>query len=99
MLMAADAVGLRVRVLCKTHNDDDDGQCSTSIQEEFYPLYRKTVSNLKKSYINKMIKSVQDIINKNTMKNTTQLNQKVTTLFQMDETFRDLLMEINRLNQ
>lgn len=77
-------------------SDDESTEFTTAIQDEFYPLYKKSVQGLRKQHVNKMIKSVQDMIKRNTLKNTTQLNKKVTTLFQMDETFRDLLMEINR---
>jgi hypothetical protein len=82
-----------------TNNDDDIYTSFVSnknerydLQEEFYPKYKKIVQNIPKQYTNRIIRSVQEMIKRNSMHNISDLNKKVTSLFHMDETFRDLLL-------
>jgi hypothetical protein len=88
----------------ESDDDDDDDNYSrsssrgrsptTSLQWEYYPFYKRVIKSLSKAYINKMIRSVQDMLKRNSAKNVTELNRKITGLFHMDETFRDILLSI-----
>jgi hypothetical protein len=76
--------------------DDDWFRSSPSmtLSEEFYPLFQRIVKTLTKTHVNKMVRSVQDMIKRNSAKNVAVLNKQITKLFHMDETFRDVLLSI-----
>jgi hypothetical protein len=67
-----------------------------TLQDEFHPLYKKVLKSLTKAQINKMIRNVQDMIKRNSARNISELNKKITRLFHMDETFRDVLLSIQK---
>lgn len=71
-------------------------QASYTISDEYYPVFRRIAKGLKKMFVNKTIKSVQDTIKRNSIKNVIDLNKKITKIFHMDETFRDMLLSIQQ---
>lgn len=99
-----------LRPVSHSENDESQSCCSddsidsimrigfrnecTKINEEYYPLFKKVQNNLTKTYINKMVKAVQDIIKRNSTTNLNELDKKITGLFHMEETFRDLLLSL-----
>lgn len=65
---------------------------SYAIREEYYPVFRKAVNNVTKPFLNRMIRSVQDVIKRNSAKNVLQLNREITKIFHMDEDFRNIIL-------
>ena len=62
-----------------------------SIVDKLYPLYCKTRDKIKKTEANSIIKSVVDIIKRNSSVNIEELNMKITELFNMDREFATIL--------
>ena len=69
---------------------------SRQIEEEYYPVYNAIAKGLKKAFITKTIRDVHDTIKRNSAKNVGELNKKITKLFHMEETFRDVLLSIQQ---
>lgn len=72
--------------------DEDSDDESTDISDKYNSLYIKTRDDTKKSYINNIKKQVIDIIKKNSQRNVNELNKKVTSLFHMEEEFKNKLL-------
>lgn len=99
-----------IRPMSCDEDEEDDNDSDTSsisslrhrsyheptyeIQETYYPIYKKVVNLLTKGMKSKMIRIVQDAIKRNSAKNEKTLNKKITSLFDMDETFKDILLSI-----
>lgn len=66
----------------------------SSLSEEFYPFYKTVLKSLTRTFVNRTIRSVQDMLKRNSARSVMDLNKKITKLFHMDETFRDLLLSI-----
>lgn len=64
------------------------------LYEEYYPKYKAIVKSLTNSQKNKIIRQVQDILKRNSTKNNQELNKKITKLFSMEETFREILLTL-----
>jgi hypothetical protein len=69
--------------------DEESNDEDTSISEKYYTLYVKTRDDIKKGFINTINKQVIDIIKKNSQRNVNELNKKVTSLFHMEEEFKN----------
>ena len=69
--------------------DEESNDEDTSISEKYYALYVKTRDDIKKGFINTINKQVIDIIKKNSQRNVNELNKKVTSLFHMEEEFKN----------
>jgi hypothetical protein len=72
---------------------EDDTE-SRTLYEEYYPKYKTIVKGLTNSQKNKIIRQVQDVLKRNSTKNTQELNKKITKLFGMEENFRDILLSL-----
>lgn len=72
--------------------DEDSDDESKDISDKYNSLYIKTRDDTKKSYINNTKKQVIEIIKKNSQRNITELNKKVTGLFHMEEEFKNKLL-------
>lgn len=83
---------------CDSDMEDDDASLgrgqTTVIQETYYPFYTKTLNALPKSHVKKTIQQVQSMIKTNSKKNIKELNNRVTKLFHMDQTFKDVILSI-----
>lgn len=75
-------------ILYDEESDDD----FKDISDKYTSLYVKTRDDIKKSYINSTKKQVIEIIKKNSQRNITELNKKVTGLFHMEEEFKNKLL-------
>lgn len=73
-------------------DDDDSNNCDRSKSEKYYDLYVKTRDETKRGFINSINKQVIDIIKKNSQRNVNELNKKVTSLFHMEEEFKNKLL-------
>lgn len=71
---------------------DDNSNGSKEISDKYYNLYIKTRDSIQKSYINNTKKQILDIIKKNSQRNINELNKKVTSLFHMEEDFKNKLL-------
>lgn len=72
--------------------DEDSDDESKDISDKYYSLYIKTRDAIQKSYINTIKKQVIDILKKNSQRNINELNKKVTSLFHMEEEFKNTLL-------
>lgn len=71
------------------HQDINDSELKNySIQDHWYPSYKKIRDNITVKEYNKITKTVTDIIKRNSRNNVVELNKKMMELFQMDETFK-----------
>lgn len=75
----------------KNHNFYDVDEFS--IEDEFYPVYQKTRDNITKSEMNEIKKNVLDVLKNNSSRNIDQLNKKVTELFNMEEQFKQVIID------
>lgn len=73
------------------YDENYDDECK-EVSEKYYSLYVKTRDSIQKSYINNTKKQILDIIKKNSQRNINELNKKVTSLFHMEEEFKNKLM-------
>jgi uncharacterized protein YPO0396 len=64
-----------------------------SLEDEFYPIYLNTRDNITKSEINEIKKTVLDVLKNNSSRNIDQLNKKVTELFNMEEEFKQVIID------
>lgn len=82
---------------CLNANDgeilhDDQFKDSYDMNEEFYPLYKEAMDTLSKSEINKIKRSILDIVKRNSNKNVSELNKILISLLHMDSEFKHQLL-------
>jgi hypothetical protein len=65
---------------------------SYSIEEEFTMRYKKMADSVLKSEANNIKRKILDIIKRNTSQNVDEINKKLIELFNMDETFKKVLL-------
>lgn len=80
------------------YDEDSDEEC-TDLSDKYNSLYIKTRDDTKKSYINNIKKQVIDIIKKNSQRNINELNKNVTSLFHMEEEFKNKLLHNNQVSK
>lgn len=66
---------------------------TTTLQETYYPMYKQAVKTLTKAFVNKMIRTVQDVIKRNSAKNVDMLNERIAKLIHMDSVFRNIMLD------
>ena len=72
----------------ETYATDDNTEMSLKYEK----LYTKVVDDTNTREINKIKKTVIDIVKKNCLKNVAELNKKVVALFNMDEEFKNTIL-------
>lgn len=70
-----------------------DEHTRDDIIDHYWKLYTVTRDNLKRIDINRTRKQVLDILKRNTIKNIDEMNKQVLELFQVDEVFKQSLLE------
>jgi hypothetical protein len=78
--------------------DDDEALESYTFETEFFQLYTRAVDSITKSELKSMKKNVVDIIRRNTKKNIDELNKRVMSLFNMDEKFKDIMVNTSTIS-
>ena len=56
-------------------------------------MYSKVCNEIRTNDQNKIKKNVVDIVKKNCMKNVDELNKRVVALFNMDEEFKQMILQ------
>lgn len=72
---------------------DSSGEVTYEIQDALLKLYTNTSNEMTRVEMNAIKKEVVDIIKKNSKRNLDELNQKLSTLFHMDDEFQKTLMD------
>ena len=72
--------------------DDEYSKYSYDFSEDYYSFYKKAMDQLSKSEINKLKKTVLDIVKRNSKQNIGDLNKSVIGLIEMDVDFRNNLL-------
>jgi hypothetical protein len=78
------------------NGDDDDSDNDISnftITDNLIPQVKKVVDMMTISEVQRLRKEVIDIIKRNSKQNIDELNKKVASLFNMDETFKSQVLE------
>ena len=70
------------------HDDDN-----TSLASKYLNMYSKVCNEIRTNDQNKIKKNVVDIVKKNCMKNVDELNKRVVALFNMDEEFKQMILQ------
>lgn len=63
-----------------------------TIEEQWYPCYKRIKAALMMSEVKSVKKEVADIVKKNTRSNVIELNKKMMEVIQMDEEFKDTIL-------
>ena len=63
-----------------------------SIEEQWYPCYKRIKAGLMMSEVKNIKKEVSDIVKKNTRANIIELNRKMMEVIQMDEEFKNSIL-------
>lgn len=72
---------------------------STTIKDEFYPMYASIKSDVKLGEKKNVQKTVLDIIKRNSAKNLKNLNACIYTLFSNDNAFQQFMLEAEERNR
>lgn len=72
---------------------------STTIKDEFYPMYLSIKDNVKLGEKKNVHKTVLDIIKRNSAKNLNNLNTSISSLFSNDSDFQQFMIENEEQNR
>jgi hypothetical protein len=73
--------------------DRDDAEKTYKISDRYHTIYHKIQSNLATGDVNRMKRTVVDIIKRNTKLSVEELNRKLTSLYRMDGQFKTNLVD------
>lgn len=81
---------------------DDDSEIGLkpedfAVSESMMKIYKEQAQQLKDQQRTKVRRDVCEIIKRNSKQNLDELNKKVAALFNMDEKFKELLLNHNNL--
>ena len=76
------------------NNENDDPGVAGPICDKYWKIYVDTRDELKKKEITSITKKVIDIITHNTAHSIDEMNKQVIKLFNMDETFKQMILNI-----